>query len=54
MTRALNVDRVVESWLAEGPSELPRRVIDGILDELDETKPRRLPSLPQGLETTQS
>ena len=41
MTRHLDVDRTLESWLAEGPSHLPDYVIDGIVRQLDEKNQRR-------------
>jgi hypothetical protein len=46
MNRPADVDRTLESWLAEGPSQLPDRVIDGIVRQLDETKQRRPTWLP--------
>lgn len=47
MTRHLDVDRTLESWLAEGPSHLPNHVIDGIVRQLDENDQRRSIWLPR-------
>jgi len=46
MTRQLDVDRALEEWLAEGPSQLPDRAIDGIVRQLIETDQRRPTWLP--------
>jgi hypothetical protein len=46
MTPQLDVDRVLEDWLAEGPSRLPDRVLRATVDQLDEIKQRRLWWLP--------
>jgi hypothetical protein len=46
MTRQLDVDRVLEDWLAEGPSRLPDRVIHETIGQLDDIKQRRLWWLP--------
>jgi hypothetical protein len=46
MTRQLDVDRVLEDWLAEGPSRLPDRVIHETIGQLDNIKQRRLWWLP--------
>jgi hypothetical protein len=40
MTRPLDADRVLEDWLAEGPSRLPDRAIDGIVRQLQDTPQR--------------
>lgn len=45
MSRQLD-DRTLESWLVEGPSQLPGHVIEGIVRQLDETKQRRSAWLP--------
>lgn len=42
MTRQPDIDRVLEDWLAEGPSHLPDRVIQATVDQLDDIKQRRL------------
>jgi hypothetical protein len=47
MNRDLNVDRALERWLAEGPSQLPDHVIDGIVRQLEETHQRRSTWLPR-------
>jgi hypothetical protein len=41
MTRHINVDRALEDWLAEGPSQLPDRAIDAIVRQLDKTQQRK-------------
>ena len=49
MTSELDVDRVLEDWLAEGPSRLPDRVITETVEHLDQIKRRRY-LLPPGRE----
>ncbi len=46
MTRQLDVDRLLEDWLTEGPEELPARALDGIFDQLDHVQQRRPLRLP--------
>jgi hypothetical protein len=46
MTRQPDIDRVLEDWLAEGPSRLPDRVIRATVDQLDDIQQRRLWWLP--------
>ena len=46
MTRQPDIDRVLEDWLAEGPSRLPDRVLRATVDQLDDIKQRRLWWLP--------
>jgi hypothetical protein len=41
MTRHFDVDRALEEWLAEGPSQLPDRAIEGIVRQLDKTQQRK-------------
>ncbi len=46
MTSQLDADRVLEDWLAQGPSQLPERAIHetiGRLDSVRQRKPSRLP-----------
>lgn len=46
MTRQLDVDRLMEDWLAEGPDHLPDRAVEAIVGQLDtmkQRKPLRLP-----------
>lgn len=46
MTSQLDADRVLEDWLAQGPSQLPERTIHetiGRLDSVRQRKPSRLP-----------
>jgi hypothetical protein len=47
MTRQPDSDRVLEDWLAEGPSRLPDRVIRATVDQLDDIQQRRLWWLPR-------
>jgi uncharacterized protein YbdZ (MbtH family) len=49
MTSELDVDRVLEDWLAQGPSRLPDRVITDTTEQLDHIKRRRY-VLPLGRE----
>ena len=49
MTSELDVDRVLEDWLAQGPSRLPDRVISETVEHLDHIKRRRY-LLPPGRE----
>jgi hypothetical protein len=49
MTSELDVDRVLEDWLAQGPSRLPDRVITETTEQLDHIKRRRY-VLPPGRE----
>jgi hypothetical protein len=49
MTSELDVDRVLEDWLAKGPSRLPDRVITETVERLDHIKRRRY-VLPPGRE----
>jgi len=37
----VKVNRVLESWLADGPSEMPERALNRLLDELETTSQRR-------------
>jgi hypothetical protein len=46
MTRQLDVDRVLEDWLANGPSRLPERVVDSTIAQLDDIQQRRSTWLP--------
>lgn len=46
MTRPLDVDRVLDDWLAEGPSRLPDRVVDATIGQLDDIRQRRPMWLP--------
>ena len=41
-----NADQVVESWMAEGPTQLPDRVVDNILQQIDAIDQRDLLWLP--------
>lgn len=46
MTRQHDVDRVLEDWLAEGPSQLPDRAIQETIDRLDDIRQRKPTWLP--------
>ena len=46
MTGPLDVDQVLEDWLAEGPDRLPDRVVDATVAQLDDIKQRRPSWLP--------
>lgn len=46
MTRQLDVDRLLEDWLAEGPSRLPDRAVQATIDQLDDIRQRRPSRLP--------
>jgi hypothetical protein len=48
MTRDTDLDRSLDSWFAEGPSQLPEHAIDRIVGRLDETNQRRPLWLPGG------
>jgi hypothetical protein len=41
MTRQLDVDRVLEDWLAQGPSQLPERAIQETIGRLDSVRQRK-------------
>ncbi len=41
MNRHLDVDRVLQDWLEEGPSRLPDRVVDATIASLDEIEQER-------------
>ena len=45
MTGSFDVDRVLEDWLAEGPSRMPDRLVSATIDQLDHI-PQRRPRLP--------
>lgn len=47
MTRHLDLDRAIEEWLSEGPSQLPDRAIDAIVHQLDTTTQRKYWWLPR-------
>ena len=42
MTRDIDIDRVLERWLADGPSVMPERFFNSTLDRIDRTPQRRL------------
>jgi hypothetical protein len=54
MNPDINVDRTLQAWLEEGPSEVPDRVLDEIAAQLDDTpqrKPSRFPRITRGSDT---
>jgi hypothetical protein len=46
MTGQLDVDRVLEDWLADGPDRLPDRVVQATVAQLDDIKQRKSSWLP--------
>src|SRR5687768_14777905 len=46
MTRHLDVDRVIEDWLADLPNSLPDRVVNRLINDLDRTPQWRRFGLP--------
>ena len=46
MNRHLDVDRVIEDWLADLPNSLPDRVVNRLVDDLDRTPQWRRFALP--------
>lgn len=46
MTSQLDADRVLEDWLAQGPSQLPERAIHETIGRLDSVRQRRPSRLP--------
>jgi hypothetical protein len=46
MTRPLDIDRVLEDWLAEGPSRFPDSATQATIDRLDDIRQRRPSRLP--------
>lgn len=47
MTRPLDIDRVLEDWLAEGPSRFPDTALQATIDRLDDIRQRRPTRLPR-------
>ena len=48
MTSDLDTARIVRSWLDEGVTQLPDRVLDAVLDQLPATHQRRVTWWPTG------
>jgi hypothetical protein len=46
MTAERDFDRIAAAWLLDGPTELPDRVIDAVVDEIHLTRRRRALGLP--------
>jgi len=45
MTRDRDIERVLDGWFADGPTSMPDRFFDGVLDRVDRTAQRRLAGL---------
>jgi hypothetical protein len=45
MTRDRDIERVLETWLATGPTVMPDRLFDGVLDRIERQPQRRLARL---------
>jgi hypothetical protein len=45
MTRDRDIERVLDGWFADGPTTMPDRFFDGVLDRVDLTAQRRLAGL---------
>jgi hypothetical protein len=45
MTRDRDIERVLDGWFADGPTSMPDRFFDGVLDRVDRTSQRRLAGL---------
>jgi hypothetical protein len=45
MTRDRDIERVLDGWFADGPTSMPDRFFDGVLDRVDRTTQRRLAGL---------
>jgi hypothetical protein len=45
MTRDQDIERVLDQWLAEGPTQMPGRFLDDTLDHIDRAPHRRLAGL---------
>ncbi|HEU4918916.1 MAG TPA: hypothetical protein VFT20_04205 [Candidatus Limnocylindrales bacterium] len=45
MNRPAEIDRVLEVWLLDGPSRMPDRLFESVLDQVDRTSQRRLARL---------
>lgn len=45
MTRERDIDRVLETWLATGPTVMPDRLFDGVLERIERQPQRRLARL---------
>lgn len=41
MTDGRTIERVLDVWLGDGPTEVPDRVLDAVLDEIERTDQRR-------------
>jgi len=54
MNRELKVDQVLDSWFAEGPTELPDRAVAAIAEQLDHVRRRGRFGLPWTFEKTRS
>jgi hypothetical protein len=51
MTRDRDIERVLEAWLSQGPTVMPDRLFDGILDRVERQPQRRLARIQRGIST---
>jgi hypothetical protein len=51
MTRDRDIERVLETWFAEGSSEMPDRLFDEVVDRIDHVPQRRMARIKQRLYT---
>ena len=45
MTREQDIERVLDEWFVEGPTQMPSRFLDDTLDRIDRAPQRRLAGL---------
>ena len=48
MTRDHDIERVLDQWFTEGPTQMPDRFLDGTLDRIDRAPQRRLADFDRG------
>jgi hypothetical protein len=51
MNRERDIERVLDTWLAQGPTVMPDRLFDGVLDRIERQPQRRLARLQQRFTT---
>ena len=51
MTRQRDIGRVLDSWLAPGPTEAPDRILDILADRIEHVPQRRFPRAQQRFQT---
>ncbi len=49
MTRERDIERVLEAWLADGASEMPERLFDGVVDRIEHVHQGRLARIKRAL-----